>query len=65
MGSAADMESTGLRRMIINAAYWGMGLEAAITPTRSVEIVGEYKPLATGFDYKAIGIVPKPVAAYK
>ncbi len=65
MGSAADMESAGLRRMIINAAYWGMGLEAAITPTRSVEIVGEYKPLETGFDYKAIGIVPKPPTAYK
>ena len=65
MGSAADMESAGLRRMIINAAYWGMGLEAAITPTRSVEIVGEYQPLETGFDYKAIGVVPKPPETYK
>ena len=65
MGSAADMESAGLRRMIINAAYWGMGMEAAITPTRSVEIVGEYKPLETGFNYKQLGVVPKPVAAYR
>lgn len=65
MGSAADMESAGLCRMIINAAYWGMGMESAITPTRSVEIVGEYKPLETGFDYEKIGVVPKPPAAYK
>ena len=65
MGSAADMESAGLRRMIINAAYWGMGMESAISPTRSVEIVGKYKPLETGFDYEKIGVVPKPPAAYK
>lgn len=65
MGSASDMESAGLRRMIINAAYWGMGMEAVINPTRSVEIVGEYKPLGTGFNYKQLGVVPKPVAAYK
>jgi len=65
MGSAADLESAGLRRMIINAAYWGMGLEAAISATRSVDIVGEYKPLGTGFNYKALGVVPKPPAAYR
>ena len=51
--------------MIINAAYWGMGMEAAISPTRSVEIAGEYKSLGTGFNYKQLGVVPKPVAAYK
>lgn len=65
MGSGDDLESAGLRRLIINAAYWGMGMEAAITPTRSVEIVGSYKPIESGFDYKKIGVVPKPPAAYK
>ena len=65
MGSGTDLESAGLRRMIINAAYWGMGLEAAISPTRSVEIIGEYKPLETGFNYRELGVVPKPPAAYK
>lgn len=65
MGSAADMENPGLRRMIINAAYWGMGMEAAITPDRRVDIVGGYHPLETGFDYKAIGVVPKPPSAYR
>ncbi len=65
MGSAADLQCADLRHMIINAAYWGMGMEVAISPTRGVEIVGEYKPRETGFDYQAIGVVPKPVAAYK
>ena len=65
MGSGTDLENTGLRRLIINATYWGMGMEATISPTRSVEIVGTYKPLKSGFNYKEIGVVPKPVSAYK
>ncbi len=65
MGSGTDLRNPGLRRLIINAAYWGMGLEAAITPTGSVEIVGDYQPLESGFDYKKIGVVAKPVSAYK
>ena len=49
----------------VNAAYWGMGMEASITPTRSVDIVGTYKPLESGFNYKQLGVVPKPPSAYK
>jgi hypothetical protein len=64
MGSASDLKSAGLRRLIINAAYWGLGLETALSATRSVETVGDYQPLGSGFDYQALGVVPKPVAAY-
>ncbi len=65
MGSAHDFQSAGLRRLIINAAYWGMGMESAISASRSVEIVGTYQPLDSGFNYKELGVVPKPVSAYK
>lgn len=65
MGSASDLKSAGLRRLIINAAYWGLGLESAISVTRSVEVVGAYQPLGSGFDYQRIGVVPKPVSACK
>ena len=65
MGSAHDFQSAGLRRLIINAAYWSMGMESAISPTRSVDIVGTYQPLDSGFNYKKLGVVPKPVSAYK
>lgn len=65
MGSASDLKSAGLRRLILNAAYWGLGLESAISPTGSVEVVGDYRPLASGFDYQRIGVVPKPVPACK
>ena len=65
MGSAHDFQSAGLRRLIINAAYWGMGMESAISPTRSVDIVGTYQPLESGFHYKELGVVPKPPSAYR
>jgi hypothetical protein len=65
MGSGTDLECAGLRRLIINAVYWGMGMESAVTPTSSVDIVGAYKPLESGFDYKELGVVPKPPSAYK
>lgn len=65
MGSAHDFQSAGLRRMIINAAYWCMGLESAISPTRSVDIVGTYQPRESGFNYQKLGVVPKPVSAYR
>ena len=65
MGSGTDLENPGLRRMIINAAYWGMAMEREIKANSSVEIVGEYKPLESGFNYKELGVEPKPVSAYK
>ncbi len=65
MGSGTDLESAGLRRMIINAAYWCMTMESAIKVSSSVDIVGTYKPLESGFNYKELGVVPKPVSAYK
>ncbi len=65
MGSAQDLQCPGLRRLIVNAVYWGLGMESAISPSRSVDIVGSYEPLDSGFDYAELGVVPKPVAAYK
>ena len=65
MGSGTDLQSAGLRRLIINAGYWGMGMESDITATRSVDIVGTYKPLESGFNYEELGVKPLPVSAYK
>lgn len=65
MGSGNDFENPGLRRLVINAAYWCMGMESAISPTSSVDVVGTYKPLESGFNYEKLGVVPKPVSAYK
>jgi hypothetical protein len=44
MGAAEDLENEGVRRMLINACYWGLGMEARIVPTADVRLVGDYRP---------------------
>ena len=65
MGSAEDFANAGVRRMTINAAYWGMGIESEIKPDSSVDIVGEYQPLAAGFNYEELGVKPQMPSYYK
>ena len=65
MGSGKDFESAGLRRLVVNASYWCLGLEDQISPTSSVDYVGQYKPLASGFDYEKLGVIPQMPQAYK
>ena len=44
MGAATDLQSEGLRRLVVNACYWAMGMEDKIPAKSDVELVGEYKP---------------------
>ncbi|MCS6851735.1 MAG: ThuA domain-containing protein [Gemmataceae bacterium] len=44
MGAAQDLQSEGLRRLLVNAAYWAVGLEDRIPPRANVELVGDYRP---------------------
>ena len=43
MGASQDLDAEGTRRMLVNAAYWCVGLENRIADRSNVEIVGEYK----------------------
>ncbi|MAG93636.1 MAG: hypothetical protein CMJ48_07795 [Planctomycetaceae bacterium] len=65
MGSAKDYESAGLRRLTVNAAYWCLGMEKHIRVTSSVEYVGDYQPLSSGFNYEKLKVVPKKPEAYR
>jgi hypothetical protein len=65
MGRARDLESAGLRRLVINAVYWGLEMEKDISSDRSVDIVGKYEPLESGFNYEKLGVVPKKAEAYR
>ena len=48
MGSATDLENEGLRRLVVNGVYWGLGLDV---PARAeVGYVDEYVPSFYGFD---------------
>lgn len=49
MGSADDLPSEGVRRMLVNAAYWCLGMDDKIRPDLEVSLVGEYNPTPFGF----------------
>jgi trehalose utilization protein len=48
MGHVMDFKNEGFRRMLVNACYWAMGMEANISPRSSVDFVNEYKPSPIG-----------------
>ena len=59
MGASTDLVSEGVRRMIINACYWAVGLEDEISEDLDVDIVGDFEPTMYGFRKdKTAGITP-------
>ncbi len=59
MGSSTDLESGGVRRLLVNACYWAAGLEDAISASSEVNVVGEFEPTMYGFcKGKTAGITP-------
>ena len=53
MGASVDLESEGLRRILVNGVYWAVGLEEAIPAKSDVSIIGEFEPTFYGFgDFK-------------
>ena len=50
MGASTDLESAGLRRLIVNGIYWALKMEKRIPKNGTkVDLVGEYKPSQYGF----------------
>lgn len=49
MGAATDFLSPGVRRMIVNATYWCVGLEDKIEPDLNISLVGDFEPTRFGF----------------
>jgi type 1 glutamine amidotransferase len=58
IGAAVDFESEGLRRLLVNACYWGLGLEDKIPAHSDVAYVGEYKPTYFGSAKFTKGVRP-------
>ena len=65
MGSGKDYQSAGMRRLSINAAYWCLKMEDKIKSDSSVDYVGKFDPLVSGFNYEKLGVIPKKVSDYK
>jgi hypothetical protein len=58
MGAAVDLENEDLRRLFVNACYWGLGLESRIPANSNINIVGDYKPTFFGFNKFRMGTRP-------
>jgi hypothetical protein len=56
MGSATDLENEGLRRLIVNGVYWGLGMD--VPAKADVAYVDEYVPSFYGFDGFRKGLRP-------
>src|SRR5436305_1625489 len=56
MGAATDLLDEGLRRLLVNAVYWGVGLE--VPAKADVALVGDYRPTMYGFDGFVKGVKP-------
>jgi hypothetical protein len=58
MGCGEDFQSEGLRRLLVNAAYWCLGLEDKIPEKANVDLVGEYRALRFGAGKFRKGVTP-------
>ncbi len=58
MGHGGDLKNAGVRRMLINACYWGLRMEDSISATRSVDLVGKYEPANIGVGGHKKGLKP-------
>ncbi len=65
MGAADDLESEALRRLLVNATYWSVGLESKIPPKADVTLVGEYHPHAYTSEQYTKGVRPSDLALTK
>jgi len=62
MGSADDFLSEPLRRLLVNASFWAVGLEGKIPPRADVRIVGTYNPRSFLDEDYTKGIHPADLA---
>ena len=58
MGAATDFECEDMRRLLVNASIWGLGMESKMPEKANVDIVGSYKPTNFGFKNFKKGLKP-------
>jgi hypothetical protein len=58
MGHAGDLKNENFRRLLVNACYWGLGMEDKIPAQADVTIIGPYDPASIGFGGNKKGVKP-------
>jgi hypothetical protein len=59
MGASQDLQNEGLRRLLVNACYWSVGLEEKIPEHANVDLVGAYDTHPFRFGGFAPGVKPE------
>lgn len=62
MGCSQDLEQPGLRKVLVNGVYWGLGMEDRITDNLNVEFVGPFQATPYGFKGYVKGRSPSDYA---
>ena len=62
LGYGEDFKEEGVRRMVVNACYWCMGMEDQIPAKSDVKQVGTYAPKKSDFGGYRLGIKPADLA---
>lgn len=62
MGHAGDLANEGVRRMLVNACYWALGMEDQIPARSRVDTVGRYDPSSIGVGAHRKGVRPADLA---
>ena len=58
MGTAAELQEESFRRLLVNAAYWALGMTEQISSKANVGLVGNYTARSLGFDGFSKGVKP-------
>lgn len=58
MGASQDLVSEGVRRMLVNACYWGLQLDDQISAKANVDLVGTFEPLPFKFSGHKRDVMP-------
>jgi len=62
MGASVDLQCEDLRRLLVNACYWALGLEDKIPDKANVEYVKPFEPTFYGFGQFKPGMKPSDYA---
>lgn len=58
IGASVDLQCEDLRRLFVNAVYWGVGLEVEIPKHSAAGLIGSYEPTMFGFGAYRKGVRP-------
>jgi hypothetical protein len=62
MGAADDLETESMRRLLVNAVFWALHMEAQIPARANVAFIGQYRPHSFLSEVYTAGVKPSDLA---